>query len=110
MQVGGLDETRLELDQRAGERVGEAGEAGRRAEPVEGRRRDRGAHDELPLGVGDHRPVRTAVARETLEEIVERPDASREKRAALSEQLGSIRSTSDPYGTMSTGSRSSASR
>ena len=49
LQVGRLDQAGLELAERAGQRIGEAGKARRSAEPVERGRRDRGADDELPL-------------------------------------------------------------
>ena len=86
-QVGRLDQAGLELAERAGQRIREAGEARRVPEPVERGRRDRGADDELPLGIGHHRPVGAAVAGEPLEEIVEGPDPAREERAAPGEEL-----------------------
>ena len=85
-QVGRLDQAGLELAERAGQRIREAGEARRVPEPVERGCRDRGADDELPLGIGHHRPVGAAVAGEPLEEIVEGPDpAARGARRAWRE-------------------------
>ena len=96
LQVGRLDQARLELAERAGQGIGEAGKARRSAEPVERGCRDRGADDELPLRRGDHGPVGAAVAREPLEEIVEGSDPAREERPRLARSSRSIRSTSDP--------------
>ena len=86
-EVGRLDQAGLELAERAGERIREAGKARRVPEPVERGRRDRGADDELPLGNGHHRPAGAAVAGEPLEEIVEGADPAREECAAPREEL-----------------------
>ena len=61
-QLVGLDEPRLELRERGAERIREAGEARGGAEPVQRRLRDRGADDQLALGVGRDREIRAAGA------------------------------------------------
>ena len=86
-QLVGLDEPRLELGERGAERVREAGEARRGAEPVQRRVRDRGADDQLALGIGRDRAVRAAGAGDLLEDVVEGSDLAREQRTALRQQL-----------------------
>src|SRR5262245_2851093 len=86
-QVIGLDQPGLELGERGTEGVREAWKAGRGAEAVQRRRRDRGAHDQLTLPVCRDRAARAARARDLLEEVVERADLSREQGAAPREEL-----------------------
>jgi hypothetical protein len=86
-QLVRLDEARLELGERGAERVREAGEARRGAEPVQGRGGDGCADDQLALRVGRHRTSGAARARDPLEEVVEGADLAREQRAAAVQEL-----------------------
>ena len=57
------------------------------AEPVQRRLRDRGADDQLALGIGRDREVRAPGAGDLLEEVVEGPDPARQQRSARRQQL-----------------------
>ena len=86
-QLVRLDEARLELSQGRAERVREAREARRGAEPVERRGRDRGAHDQLALRLGRDGTARATCAGDLLEDVVEGADLAREQRPASRQQL-----------------------
>ena len=97
--------------ERRAERIREAGEARGGAEAVQRRCRDRGADDQLALGVGRDREIRAPgagdLARRGRRRSRSGPTSSAPRFASSSR---SMRSTSDPCGTISIGSRSSAPR
>ena len=97
---------RLELGERRAERIGEAGEARGAPSPSALRATTRrGTARAAPRS----RPGRwPAGAGDPLEEVVERPDRPAEQAPQRASRSRSTRSTSDPFGTISIGSRSSA--
>src|SRR5439155_2111317 len=87
LELGGLDEARLELAQRRRQRIGEAGEASRASPPVQPRTRKRPADDQRPLRVGRNRAMIPALTRQPAEEVIERADLASEQRPAGREKL-----------------------
>ena len=85
VEVGGIEQARLQLGDGGDERVGEPGEAGRAGKRARARANDvgRGAPgDQRALGVARDRP-RLRVARDdAAEEVVERADLAAEQAAA----------------------------
>ncbi len=87
LDVGGLDEAGLELRDGAEQRVAEAGEACRGAQPVQARAREDPPDDERALGVrGDLAPLPVS-ARDPLEEVVERADGPAQERRTARQQV-----------------------
>ena len=87
LELGRVDEPRLELAQRRRQRIGEAGETSRTSPPVQRRTRKRPADDQRPLRVGCHGTVLPAVSGQPAKQVVERADLASEQGAAGGEQL-----------------------
>ena len=106
-----VEQPGLELAERPQQLVGEAAEARRRGEAVERRGREHAADEERALRLRDDaarvRRRRTRSRSKTSSKVPIEPPSSAGRRASSSR---STRSTSDRFGTMSTGSRSRASR
>ena len=88
VELGRLDEARLELADTGQQRVGEPSEARRATQAVHRRtrRRNRAACDERALGVAGN-AARRAFTGDLLEKVVERPDGAAEERRLQAEQL-----------------------
>jgi len=82
-----LEQPRLELGDRLAERLGEAGEARRAPQAVQARALDRAAYEQRALEVGRQRPVPSVPARDPLEDVVERTDATAEEDAGTAQQV-----------------------
>ena len=111
LDLVGVEQARLELADRAQELVGEPAEPRRRGEPVQRGRRDDAPHEQCALRRGDDGPRvrrrRSAIRSKTSSNVPIVPPRSAGRRATSSR---STRSTSDRFGTMSTGSRSRVAR
>ena len=111
VELVGIEEAGLELGDRGAERVGEPREAGRAPELVRAsRRRRRGAgrgRAARPRPRPANRRFPTRSASKTSSKVPIEPPISAPQRVSRSR---STRSTSDPVGTISTGSRSMSAR
>ena len=85
-EVAGIEEARLDLGQRTGERIGEARKAGRRPERPGRGRGDELPQDDRPLCLAEH-PGCGAGAGEEGEQRVERADGAGEQRSLSAREL-----------------------
>ena len=83
----GLEQPGLELGERRGERVGEAGEPRRPAEAVQRRVAHDAPDEQAPLRILQQRLRVTAAVGDPLEDVVERPDRPAEQRRLPREQV-----------------------
>lgn len=109
VEVARLEQARLHLGDRRPEGVAEPREARRRTEIGERGTRNDTAQDQRPLGVAGDRAAAVA-AGDPLEDIVEVPIDPPSSAPARPSRSPSTRSTSDPVGTISTGSRGRSAR
>src|SRR6266540_7411732 len=87
VEVGRIEETRLELSDGAEEGVCEAAEAGRAAEAVQGAARQRAAHDQGALRLGRDPPRLGPASGNLFEKVVERADGAAQQRGLEGEEL-----------------------
>ena len=87
VKLRGLEQAGLELGERRRERVREAAEAGRAAEPVQRRAADDPPNEQAPLRVRDDRTRAVAAVGDPREDVVERADRPTEQRRAAAQEI-----------------------